>query len=69
MRLFSLALAIDLLVVQFFHLLDDAFLGFTGVFIALLLYALSRAMLYRAEHPHEVSPGKDVAQSQPETVQ
>lgn len=69
LRLFSLALAIDLLVVQFFHLLDDAFLGFIGVFIALVLYALSRAMLYRAEHPHEVSPGKDVAQSQPETVQ
>ncbi len=54
LRLFTLAIAIDLLVVQFFHLVTDTFVGFDGVMIALFLYALIRGMLYRAEHVTEL---------------
>ena len=54
LRLFTLALAVDLLVVQFFHLLDETFIGFVGVLVALVMYALSRGMLYRAEHEDEL---------------
>lgn len=54
LRLFTLAMAVDLLVVQFFHLLDETFVGFVGVLLALFLYALSRGMLHRAEHETEL---------------
>lgn len=54
-RLFSLAMATNLLVVQFFHLLDETFAGFFGVLVALFLYLLARSMLYRAEHASELA--------------
>ena len=53
-RLFSLAMASNLLVVQFFHLLDETFPGFLGVLVALFLYLLARSMLYRAEHASDL---------------
>ena len=54
-RLFSLAMATNLLVVQFFHLLDETFAGFFGVLVSLFLYLLARSMLYRAEHASELA--------------
>ena len=61
-QLFSLAMAMNLLVVQLFHLLDETFLGFVGVLVSLFLYVLARSMRYRAEHATELqrdarSPG------------
>ncbi|MEO7234031.1 MAG: hypothetical protein ABIW80_01515 [Lapillicoccus sp.] len=54
-RLFTLAMALNLLVVQFFHLLDQTFPGFVGVLVALFLYVLARSMLYRAEHATQLA--------------
>jgi sterol desaturase/sphingolipid hydroxylase (fatty acid hydroxylase superfamily) len=54
-RLFSLAMALNLLVVQLFHLLDQTFAGFVGVLGALFVYVLARSMLYRAEHAVELA--------------
>lgn len=61
LRLFSLALAVNLLVVQLFHLVDETFSGFIGVLVALVLYALSRGMLYRAEHATQLAQAESPA--------
>ena len=61
-RLFTLAMALNLLVVQFFHLLDQTFPGFVGVLVALFLYVLARSMLYRAEHATELAHDPAVGQ-------
>lgn len=54
-RLFSLAMAVNLLVVQVFHLLDQTFVGFAGVLVALFLYVLARSILYRAEYATQLA--------------
>ena len=50
LRSFDVALALQLLVVQFFRLLADQFAGYLTVAVNLLLIGVCRAMITRARH-------------------
>lgn len=61
LRVFALSLTFQLLVVQFFQLLDNTFRGFFWVFVNLLLLGVCRAMLFRREHPDAASAAAPAA--------
>ncbi|HEY6742531.1 MAG TPA: hypothetical protein VI110_09255 [Lapillicoccus sp.] len=58
LQIFALALTLELLVVQFFELLDEPWLGVVRVLVNVLLLGVCHSMLYREEHLHSgpVSP-------------
>jgi hypothetical protein len=58
LQIFALALTLELLVVQFFELLDDPWLGSARVIVNALLLAVCHSMLYQEQHLHTrpVSP-------------
>ncbi|MEP6649805.1 MAG: hypothetical protein ABJA74_07805 [Lapillicoccus sp.] len=58
LQIFALALTLELLVVQFFELLDEPWLGVVRVLVNVLLLGVCHAMLYREQHLHSgpVSP-------------
>lgn len=58
LQLFALALTLELLVVQFFELLDEPWLGVIRVLVNVLLLGVCHSMLYREQHLHTapVSP-------------
>jgi len=50
LQIFALALTLELLVVQFFELLDEPWLGVVRVLVNVLLLGVCHSMLYREEH-------------------
>jgi hypothetical protein len=52
LQIFALALTLELLVVQFFELLDEPWLGVVRVLVNVLLLGVCHSMLYREEHLH-----------------
>jgi hypothetical protein len=58
LQLFALALTLELLVVQFFELMDDPWLGVGRVLVNVVLLGVCHSMLYREQHLHggPVSP-------------
>lgn len=58
LQIFALALTLELLVVQFFELLDEPWLGVVRVLVNVLLLGVCHSMLYREEHlqPGPVRP-------------
>jgi hypothetical protein len=58
LQIFALALTLELLVVQFFELMDDPWLGVGRVLVNVLLLGVCHSMLYREQHLHggPVSP-------------
>ena len=58
LQIFALALTLELLVVQFFELLDEPWLGFGRVLLNVLLLGVCHSMLYREQQLHTppVSP-------------
>ena len=50
LQIFALALTLELLVVQFFELLDEPWLGVLRVLVNVLLLGVCHSMLYREEH-------------------
>jgi hypothetical protein len=50
LQIFALALILELLVVQFFELLDDPWLGVGRVLVNVVLLGVCHSMLYREQH-------------------
>lgn len=56
LQIFAFALTLELLVVQFFDLLDDPWLGSVRVLVTVLLLGVCHSMLYREQHEHVAAP-------------
>jgi uncharacterized membrane protein len=52
LQLIEAALLLELLVVQFFRLLESQFAGYLSVFVNLALLGLCRALVFQYKHPH-----------------
>jgi uncharacterized membrane protein len=52
LQLIEAALLLELLVVQFFRLLQSQFAGYLSVFVNLALLGLCRALVFQHKHPH-----------------
>jgi len=50
LQIFALALTLELLVVQFFELLDEPWLGVGRVLVNVVLLGVCHSMLYREQH-------------------
>jgi uncharacterized membrane protein len=67
LRLIETALMLELLVVQFFRLLENQFAGYLSVFVNLALLGLCRALIYQHQHPRPrpVDPALPVGDEPP----